>query len=56
MEFLVEHLDASMVRLFKHTYFQCPTCDGRMQRITYITQSWIITAILECAEDKEEPL
>lgn len=33
----------------------CPQCEGRMQRIAFITQPRIIADILECIARKEEP-
>ena len=44
-----------LLKVFGSDVFQCSQCDGRMQRIAYITQPRIIAAILECAERKEEP-
>jgi Putative transposase len=44
-----------LLKVFGVDVFQCPRCDGRMQRIAFITQPRIINAILECVGQKEQP-
>jgi len=44
-----------LLKVFGVDVFACPKCEGRMQRIAFITQSRVITAILECVGRNEEP-
>lgn len=44
-----------LLKVFGLDVFACPKCEGRMQRIAFITQPRVINAILECVGRKEEP-
>ena len=44
-----------LLKVFGVDVFCCPKCEGRMQRIAFITQPRVISAILECVGLKEEP-
>jgi hypothetical protein len=44
-----------LLKVFAIDAFECPKCEGRMQRIAFITQPRVINAILECVGRKEEP-
>jgi len=44
-----------LLKTFAIDVFECPKCQGRMQRIAWITQPRVIDAILTCVSRKEEP-
>ena len=44
-----------LLRVFAIDVLACPHCQGRMQRIAWITQSRVIHAILASVEAKPQP-
>jgi hypothetical protein len=44
-----------LLKVFAIDVLACPKCDGRMQRIAWITEAKVIRAILECVEGKGRP-
>ena len=44
-----------LLKVFAVDVLACPNCQGRMQRIAWITQPRIIKAILACVEVKPQP-
>ena len=44
-----------LLKVFAVDVLACPNCQGRMQRISWITQPRVITAILACMEARVRP-
>jgi len=44
-----------LLKVFAIDVLACPKCDGRMQRIAWITDTKVIRAILECVEGTGRP-
>lgn len=44
-----------LLKVFAVDVLACPNCQGRMQRIAWITQPRVIKAILACVEAKPQP-
>lgn len=44
-----------LLKVFASDGLDCPKCDGRMQRIAWVTEPGVTKAILDCIEGKGRP-